>query len=275
MKRALFSLLLGTLFFSLLSQENTAEVKRKKGSLYFSFGYTRAWFSKSTIHFSDHSNTYHDFTQRSNNYDFTIYNAKASDRPDFDHIKDIKNISVPQYVYRIGYYFNNKKDLGIEINFDHTKYIVNDWQRVHIKGQFNGTPVDKDTTLNPVNFLHFEHSDGANFLMLNLVKRWKLVDLPKFNVGWVVKPGAGMVIPRTDVTLFGERLNNRFHVAGWIVGVESGFRTEFLKHGFFEFVAKGSFADYMQVLVVGRGSRAHHHFYTAQLTATLGFMFGA
>lgn len=274
MKR-IFAALILLQSLSFFAQDKSPEVKTKKGNLYFSFGYTRGWYSKSTIHFSDHSDTHHDVTGRNNDYDFTIYDAKANDRPDFDKIKDVKNISVPQYVYRIGYYFNDKKDLGIEINFDHTKYVVNDYQRVHIKGQFNGTPVDKDTILDPRNFLHFEHSDGANFLMLNLMKRWKLVNRSKFNLGWVAKGGGGMVIPRTDVTLFGERLNNRFHIAGWIVGVESGIRAEFLKYGFFEFVGKGSFADYMKVLVVGKGSRANHHFYTAQLTATIGLMFKA
>ena len=40
--------------------------------------------------------------------------------------------------------------------------------------------------------------------------------------------------------LWYERLNNKWHVAGWIVGVESGLRVEFLKHGVFEFVAKAA-----------------------------------
>jgi hypothetical protein len=276
MKKALSFLFILSALIA-FSQETSTEIKteskKQKGNLYFSFGYTRACYSKSTIHFKDHSDSYHESTNLHNEYDFTIYDVKASDRPDFDKIPDVVNISVPQYVYRIGYYFNDKKDLGVEINFDHTKYIVNDYQRVHIKGQFNGTPVDKDTVLDPKNFLHFEHSDGANFLMVNMIKRWKLYDRKKFNVGWVAKGGAGMVIPRTDVTLFGERLNNRFHIAGWIAGVETGLRTEFLRHGFFEFVAKGSFADYMNVLVVGAGSRAHHYFFTGQLTATIGLMF--
>jgi hypothetical protein len=273
MKKIALALLICSVL-PILAQNNSTEKKKKKGSLYVSFGYTRAAYSKSTIHFSDNSNAYHDITQKNNNYDFTIYDAKAHDRPDFDKIADLKNFSIPQYVYRMGYYFNNRRDFGIEGSFDHTKYVVTDYQRVRIKGHFNGTYVDKDTTLDPRNFLHFEHSDGANFLMINLLKRWKLVDRPLLNIGWVVKPGAGVVIPRTDVTLFGERLNNKFHVAGYIVGLESGIRTEFLKYGFFEFVAKGSYANFMQVLVCGAGSKANHHFYTGQLTATIGLMVG-
>jgi hypothetical protein len=274
MKRVIITILLSLSVFYTFSQENTTELKRKKGSLYFSYGYTRAWYSKSDIHFKDNSNSYHENTQLRNEYEFTIYDARAKDRPDFDKIKDVVNITVPQYVYRLGYYFNDKKDFGIEGSFDHTKYVVTDYQRVHIKGQFNGSYVDKDTTLDPRNFLHFEHSDGANFLMINLLTRIKLYDKPLFNIGLVVKPGVGVVIPRTDVTMFGERINNRFHVAGWIAGVEAGVRTEFLRRCFFEFVAKGTFADYRKVLVCGTGSSANHHFFTGQLTATIGLMFG-
>jgi hypothetical protein len=253
--------------------------KKKKGSFYFTWGYTRCAYSKSTIHFSDHSGKY-----RNNNrpnmptdYDFTIYNAKATDRPDFDKIPDVINISVPQFIVHAGYYFNNKQDIGIEINYDHAKYVVNDYQRVHVKGEFNGNYVDKDTVLDPKNFLHFEHTDGANFIIVNFLKRWKLYNPNKlFNIGWVAKAGGGVVYPRTDVTLFGERLNNEWHIAGWIVGTETGLRTEFLNYGVFELTAKGTFADYMKCLVLGVGNngKANHHFWCGQISATLGFKIG-
>lgn len=239
------------------------------------WGYTRCWYSKSTIHFKDHSNKYYPETGRTHDYDFTIYDAKAKDRPDFDAIKDVVNITIPQFVIHAGYYFNNKKDIGIEINYDHAKYVVTNYQKVHVKGTFNGNYVDKDTILDPDNFLHFEHTDGANFWMINFLKRWKLYEpSKKFNVGYVVKPGAGIVYPRTDVTMFGTRLNNNWHVAGWIVGVESGLRIEFLKNGVFEFVAKGAYADYRKCLVLGKGNgSANHHFFAGQLTMTLGASF--
>ncbi len=253
-----------------------SESKRlKKGNIYLMWGYTRATYSKSDIHFENRSNTYYPETGKYHNYDFTIYNAEAKDRPDFNQIKDVVNITIPQFVMRAGYYFNNKKDFGIELNYDHTKYVVTNYQKVHIKGDFNGNYIDKDTILDPDNFLHFEHTDGANFWMLNFIKRWKLYQPSKnFNVGFVVKPGAGIVYPRTDVRMQGTRLNNKWHMAGWIVGLESGFRLEFLKNGVFEFMGKGSFADYRNVLVLGKGNgKANHHFFTGQLTMTIGATF--
>lgn len=254
---------------------NTVSATKNKGKFYFLWGYTRAWYSKSDIHFKDRSNKYHDATGRYNDYDFTIYDAKANDRPDFDQLYDVANITIPQFVGRLGYYFNNKQDFGIEINYDHTKYVVTDYQKVHIKGTFNGTYVDQDTILDPKNLVHFEHTDGANFWMVNFIKRHKLYEPSKnFNVGAIIKPGIGIVYPRTDVTMFGERLNNDWHLAGWIVGVEGGIRAEFLKHGVFEFTGKGSYADYVNALVLGKGNgRANHHFFCGQLTMTIGATF--
>lgn len=275
------------LFFSFLvsnfaqtvtaTSSETVKTKRKfkDGSLYFLWGYTRATYSKSTIHFKDRSNKFYPATGRYHDYDFEIIDAKAHDKPDFDGIKDVINITIPQFVCRIGYYFNNKKDFGIEINYDHTKYVVTDYQKVRIKGDINGVNMDKDTILDPANLLHFEHTDGANFWMVNFLKRWKLYEpSKKFNVGFVVKPGAGFVYPRTDVTMLGTRLNNRWHIAGWIVGVESGFRVEFLKHGVFEFTGKGAFANYNKSLVIGKGNgTAKHHFFAGQLSMTIGACF--
>jgi hypothetical protein len=50
---------------------------------------------------------------------------------------------------------------------------------------------------------------------------------------------------------------------------------EFLKYGVFEFVGKGSYADYVSCLVLGKGKgNARHQFFTAQVTATLGWKIG-
>ncbi|MES2761599.1 MAG: hypothetical protein V4677_05310 [Bacteroidota bacterium] len=247
----------------------------KKGNIYLMWGYTRAVYSTSTIQFKNNSNRYYPETGRYHDYDFTIYEAKAHDRPDFDQISDVANITIPQFVCRVGYYFNNAKDLGIELNYDHTKYVVDNYQRVHVQGTFNGEYVDKDTILEPKNFLHYEHTDGANFWMINFIKRWKFYEPSKnFNIGLIGKPGAGVVIPRTDVTIYGTRVNNRWNLAGWIVGAEGGIRIEFLKHGVFEFVGKGSYADYRTGFILGKGEgRSNHHFFTGQLTMTLGGTF--
>lgn len=269
----LFACLFGNLT-STFSQSDS--LKKKKSKWYYTWGYTHAIYSKSTIHFKNLSNKYNPNTGNYDFYDFTIHNVTASDRPDFNKIRDVINITIPQFVARVGYMFNDK--WGIEMNYDHTKYVVNDYQKTNITGQIFGKDVSNDPAyaiMDPDKFLHFEHTDGANFWMVNAVRKWNLYNPSnKFCVSWVVKPGAGIVYPRTDVQLFGQRMNNNWHIAGWIVGVESGLRIEFLKHGFFEFVGKGSYADYVKCLVINKGNgSARHQFFTGQLTGTIGLRF--
>jgi hypothetical protein len=267
-----FLLLLHFAVFTLTSLHAQTAGKTTNHQWYVTWGYTRAAYSKSTIHFQNLSGAHNDVTGRTDNYDFTIHNAVAHDRPDFDKIPDVINITVPQYVFRIGRSINDH--WGIEFNYDHTKYIVDDWQKVKMTGRMNDNWFSGDTVLNPTTLLHFEHSDGANFWMLNAVRKQKLVQDKNVTVSWVLKPGAGVVIPRTDVTLFGQRLNNRFHVAGWIVGVETGLRLECFRRGFFELTAKGSYADYMNAFVLGKGhGKATHQIYTSQVTLTFGLRF--
>ena len=235
-----------------------------KGTVYLGWGYNRDYFSKSDIHFKDSG---------AGDYDFTLYDLKAKDR---SGIKDVfkTTLAVPQYVYRLGYYFNNKKDLGIEINFDHAKYVMVNDQVARLKGTIHGVYYDLDTLVSS-GLLRFEHTNGANFLMINLLKRQNLLvsGNKKHWLSAVVKPGAGVVIPKTDVAILGDHLDNKFHIAGYIVGAEVGFRYDLYKWAYIEATGKGTFANYANVLVVGTG-KAKHHFFTGQIIVTAGFQFG-
>lgn len=246
---------------------------KKKGTFYFSWGYNKDWFSKSDLHFSDPGTPDPIDKSLITSYDFTIYDAKAADRPGFKNMFKT-DLTIPQYVYRLGYYFNNKNDFGIEVNFDHTKYIMKDYQTLHVKGTIHGQTIDQDTLIDPTTFLHFEHSDGANFLMFNFIKRQRLLvsKNKKHLLSGIAKIGAGPVIPRTEVTMFGKNLNNRFHVAGYCMGIEAGIRYDAFKYVFLEYTVKGVFANYTNVLVIGEG-KAKHHFWTAENILSVGFQF--
>ncbi len=238
-----------------------APVKAGKGTIYFSWGYNKDWFTKSDIHFKNSTGEYNPVTNQKDKYDFTLYNLTAKDRPGFKNMLTTP-LTIPQYVYRLGYYFNDKRDLGIEINFDHAKYIVDDWQTVHLKGSIRDVQYDKDTLVDPQKFMHFQHTNGANFLMLNLMKRQTLFASKneKHRLCAIAKAGAGIVIPRTVVNLFGQGSNNFWHIAGFCAGIDAGLRYEAFKHVFLEYTAKGTFADYTDVLTIGSG-RANHHFW--------------
>lgn len=262
------------LFFLLHLVSSCFSQTKEKGSVYFGWGYNRDWYSKSDIRLQ---NTNPQFINgRDYTYDFTVYDAKAKDRPDFNQISDVANITIPQFGFRVGYFFNNRQDFGVELNYDHAKYVVTNYQKVRIKGQINGEYFDKDTILDPDNFLHFEHTDGANFWMVNFIKRWKFLESnnKRNNIGLIVKPGFGIVYPRTDVTIFGNRINNEWKVSGIIAGLEAGVRIEFLRNGFLEFTGKGAYANYINAIVQGKGyGKASHKFWVAEAILMLGYQF--
>lgn len=280
--RVLLLLLAGAPFFY-SAQKDTLFKTKKKLTFYASWGYNREVYTKSDIHFYSKGNPEKELTEGPaySAYDFTIYDAKAHDKSDFDHIasswEDVINLTIPQFSGRIGFYFNNAKDEGWELNYDHAKYVVTDGQKVHIKGTILGQQVDKDTVFQRQDF-HFEHTDGANFIMVNYIKRWKLLESKdqKNNLGFMFKPGAGVVYPRTDVTIFGDRLNNSWHVAGFIAGFETGFRAELFKHLCIEFTGKAAYADYLWCFVHYKGNgQASHHFGTLVANLNVGYQFNS
>src|ERR1700748_2570486 len=97
----LSSLILIPTLFS--AQSDTMVVKmKKKMTVYCSWGYNREMYTKSTIHFTNKGNPAK-YAQTGEKvytpYDFTLYNAKAHDAPDFNHIagsvSDVINLTIP------------------------------------------------------------------------------------------------------------------------------------------------------------------------------------
>ena len=132
MKKFLLLIIAVSFCFSLSAQEtcNCPQQTRKgKGTLYFTGGYNFDWFANTDLHFEDHS---------TNDYDFTLYDVKVVDKK--DEINDVfhEDITIPQYSFRIGYWLNDKHDLGIELNYDHAKIKMIRDQTVHLKGEIHG-----------------------------------------------------------------------------------------------------------------------------------------
>ncbi|MBP6335358.1 MAG: hypothetical protein KA444_07800 [Bacteroidia bacterium] len=255
MRISIIVLFLITFLSPEIRAQNTSSEKavKRKGSLYFTWGYNKDWFSKSDLHFSKTG---------AGAYDFTIHDVKAEDRPNFDELFQ-KDLSIPQFIYRLGYYFKNEK-YGVEVAFDHSKYIMIQDQVARVSGTIQESSIDKDTALTN-NFVAFEHTNGANFLMLNFLLREQLLASKnqKHKLQGVLKPGAGIVIPQSDVSIFGKRQNNDYHIAGYIFGVEGDLRYELGKYLFLETGFKGVFANYTNVLTVDE-AKANHSFFALE-----------
>lgn len=251
------------LFFCFTTKAQDSLLFEKETGFYCSWGYNKDYYSKSTIHFKNNGD---------DNYDFKLMNCKAIDRPGFKSILN-SDISIPQYVYRVGYYFKKKSQFGVEINFDHSKYIVYDDQTLRLTGHIRGRAIDIDTLITN-DFIHLEHTNGANFLMANMLYRIAIVESKNKNAALtlVFKTGMGTVIPKTDVTFMGTRLDNKFHIAGFIAGEEITLRYRIYKGIITEFSSKNAYANYFNALGVGT-ARVSHSFFTTMLILTAGYQF--
>lgn len=247
-----------TIFLDLriaLSQESITPVpKLHKGSIYLTWGYHLNAYSKSTLHLKDFN---------SDNYDFTLYDAKARDQPDMHHLLRTP-ISVPQYVFRLGYFLNNKKDLGIEFSWDHLKYIVKDNQTMHLKGWIRENYYDLDTLVTP-DLVHIEHTNGNNYAMLSIVKRSTFFAPPNksHKLSGLFTAGAGVLIPKTDSRVLGNHNDGPFRYSGIVFAASASLRYEFFKYFYVEPSIKGAFADYTNAKVYLQG-RVRQCFFSVQ-----------
>jgi hypothetical protein len=255
-----------TLFILFTVVTSDAQIKRAKhkGEFYFSWGYNTEWYTKSNLKVSQ--------PDLGNNY--TVVKVRAHDHRGWDEGLFHKAISIPQYNYRFGYFFNNKKNLGIEINFDHTKYIITDGQSAEVKGARDGKAVDETVVFSRDNGFYYYLNNGANFLLFNIVKRWQWYKARTQNmkIDAIAKTGIGPLIPHVDNALYGQGNNAGFQLGGWNTGLEGDIRATFLRHVYLELAGKFDYARYSH-LKVYKGT-ARQAFGTAEVVLNLGVAFG-
>ena len=254
-----------TAFFIVFAPAITSAQKEKskpKGEFYFSWGYNTEWFTNSNVHVS----------QPELGNDYSFLNIKGHDHRGWDEGLFSKAISIPQYNYRLGYIFNEEKGLGLEINFDHTKFIFSD-QNARLKGNLNKMAVDTSIAFNAQNGFYYYLNNGANFLLFNIVKRWHLNPLftEKIKIDFLGKAGIGPVIPHVENSLFGQKNEPHFQFGGWNIGVEAAIRATFFKYVFLEYSNKLDYARYSG-LKIYKGT-ARQAFGTYEMVLNLGLDF--
>jgi hypothetical protein len=243
----------------------TQEVKKKKSPMafYFSWGYNQEWYSRSDVH----------VTQKNLGNEYTLENVKAHDHKGWDQHFLQQELTIPQYNWRIGCYFNEKQDLGFELNFDHTKYIIAQGQQVQVNGKLDGKNVDLAVSFNSANGFYYYLNNGANFLLFNVVKRVGLyhTDNNYLRIDLTGKAGVGPVVPHVENSLFGKANNPHFQVGGWNAGLETALRVTIMRYGFVEFSQKIDHARYSN-LKIYEGT-AKQHFNTYELILSAGCIF--
>lgn len=223
------------LSFATLTREAAAQetTAYKKGNFYFSWGYNKEWYTNSSIKVNQPSLGNH----------YTFVNVMASDKPGWD--KGIFNqaISIPQYNYRIGYFF--KDNWAVEINFDHTKFQVNRNQLLHVKGTMNHKQQVDTFMVNSPDVLQYQLNNGANFFLFNLVHRKKIGAVARnIDASVLLKAGVGFMVPHVQNTIFGKDNDAGFQFGGLDIGTEATVRLTFFNHVYLEYCNKLVFTDY-------------------------------
>ena len=206
----------------------------KYGSLYGSWGYNDEWYTHSNIHVD----------QPSMQNNFTFQDLSAHDRIGWDHLFQAQ-ITIPQYNYRIGYFIDKDQNWAVELNFDHTKYVVSQGYLAIVNGKFKGRSIDSAVFIND-NSLYYQLNNGANWFLFNLVRKLSIVKTKNENFVMfaLFKGGVGPNVPHVDDDIFGGQNKPHFQVGGMNTGFEALVRFTFFKHVFLEYSNKLDYAYY-------------------------------
>lgn len=257
--------LIFVLIFAFHSLESQDISNPLKGSLFFHWGWNRAEYSRSDLHF------------KGPHHDFTLYNVQATDRQtkfNWDTYFNPGTLTTPQYNFRLGYFLSNK--YSISVGLDHMKYVMLQDQLVSIKGNisagskfdgnYNGQLISLSTE-----FLKFEHTNGLNYLNTEVRRFDPLFIKSHFVLHVVTGLGAGVLIPKTDATLLNYKENDQFHLSGLGLSASAGLNITFFKHFFIQSEIKGGMINMPDIrTTMSAIDKADQHFWFAQLNAILG-----
>ncbi|MBI3511636.1 MAG: hypothetical protein HY064_13325 [Bacteroidetes bacterium] len=276
MKLRLHILLVSVALYSNTTAQNSTWKFQKGGNWYFSWGYGKFWYPKTNLYFDE--NYTDPVAKEVVHSEYTLYNVKAHDRLGLEKLYNVP-LTVPQFCVRIGYFFNEKQDLGIELTYDHAKFIASDYQYVEMKGTTNGVAFDSlaylypDRTTGPKPFV-YKLNNGANFFEFNLVKKFILFDSKNgmIHLSYITKCGAGWNTPHVENEIFGEKNKPHFQpIGGWNVGAEAAVRCVFFNRAYLEFGQKGVYANYYKLRNAQGVSR--QQIATYELVLSLGVNF--
>jgi hypothetical protein len=242
----------------------------RTGDFSFSWGYNRAAYTPSSI------------SLRGPGYALTLDDVMASDRPQLASVADVFTFK-PQYNARISY--QAAAHVRLSFALDHMKYVADAGQvvsatgRVETRASAAHAGVYARTPLpigSPRSLLgNFEHTNGLNMIDLQVERTDELwrsrptLNLPSFALSSSFGGGFGLVVPKSDVTLFQERRDNVFHIAGYGVSAVGGVRLDVGRYFFVEARIKAGIIHLPDVLTLGAG-KASHAFAFVEPVAALG-----
>ncbi len=292
--KKLVVLLAALAFTSIYAQEQQMPKQIKytahnKGKVYFFWGGNRDSYTKSDIHF------------KGDNYDFTVSNAIADDKPKGWHIDYINpsRMTIPQTNFRIGYFINDH--YNISIGLEHMKYVMRQDQIANVTGNVNLPSTDAGSMYNgtynntPVNFynnyidydhgtpfpfLTFEHTDGLNYVNTEISrvddfsKIFGITNTDVFQVNLTEGVGGGFLYPKTNAQILGYKRHDSFHVSGYGVSAKVGLNLTFFKHYFIQGELKGGYINMPDIRTTAiTNDTASQHFMFLERVVSFGGIF--
>ena len=249
---------------------------QNKGKFYFYWGWNKAQYSYSGIQF------------KGNDYNFTLYDVAAEDRQtpwDPGVYLNPGSITIPQTVARIGYYFHDNWNLSVGV--DHMKYVMVDVQGVTIDGyidiqdpstQFNGVYNNAPLIIDE-DFLQFEHTDGLNYVNLEISRvdnigdyfKW---DSKKIQLNILEAFGAGVLYPKTNSTLLSKERYDDFHLSGFGVSFKGGINLTFFNNFFVQGEIKTGYINMSDIrTTTSSADSASQEFFFFQRNISFGYIF--
>ncbi len=235
--RLLFLVL--AMLFSLASfsqgRKRHRHVTNEKGAIFISWGYNRSAYTKSDIHFQGQG------------YNFDLQYSKAKDHQSSLSSGDysITSLSVPQYNFKVGYYYKNK--WSISLGIDHMKYYFLDKNEVVASGNLTykeqsaylgnhpayGAAVllSKNITTEKDTF-NFENSKGLNYIHAELGLAEKIYTADKkgdFIVSSNAGVGVGCLLSYTNLYFRKVQNPTTRSLSGYGLSAFAGLRFEAFK----------------------------------------------
>lgn len=263
MKKHLNIFILASVFSISAIAQNSDSTKHHKffqgGSWYGSWGYNEETYTNSNLY----------VVQPGMNNNYAFNNIQAQDHIGWDNLFNVAP-SIPQYNYRIGYFFDKLQQWGLELNFDHTKYVVLQGYNVIVSGTLHGRTVDTTVYINN-STLRYQLNNGANFFLINIVRKFNFIATRNkcIAICGLIKAGVGPVVPHVDNAIFGNENHRQFQLGGWNMGTEATIRVVFFQHVYLEYCNKLDYACYSHLEIYG--GRAHQNFGTYENIANIGY----
>ncbi|WP_281335944.1 hypothetical protein [Flavobacterium eburneipallidum] len=273
--------LLSFSFYS-FAQNDTLKKERytahNKGKFTISWGGNRGSYTKS------------DITFKGDNYNFTIDNTVAHDKPKGWHVDYLNpsRMTIPQTNFKLGYFITDK--YSVSIGVDHMKYVMTQNQTANVSGeinfpltnpssQFNGSYNNTPVTMTE-DFLMFEHTDGLNYINVEFARQddishwFGIKNTDKFQVNINEGIGIGVLYPKTNTTLMGQERHDAFHVSGYGTSIKAGINFVFFKYFTIEGTLKGGYINMPDIRTTKNSSdSASQHFFFGEKIISFGGIF--